>query len=75
MGVLESRSLDFENVIITSVNEGVLPLGKSDNSLIPYDVKCELNLPITESAMLCTAITSTTSCNVLKRHFCFTIPR
>ena len=45
MGVLESRSLDFENVIITSVNEGVLPLGKSDNSLIPYDVKCELNLP------------------------------
>lgn len=45
MGVLESRSLDFENVIITSVNEGVLPLGKSDNSLIPYDVKFELGLP------------------------------
>ena len=45
MGVLESRSLDFENVIITSVNEGVLPLGKSDNSLIPYDVKRELGLP------------------------------
>lgn len=45
MGVLESRSLDFERVIITSVNEGVLPLGKSDNSLIPYDVKYELELP------------------------------
>ena len=45
MGVLESRSLDFEHVIITSVNEGVLPLGKSDSSLIPYDVKYELELP------------------------------
>ncbi|MDO5104820.1 PD-(D/E)XK nuclease family protein [Capnocytophaga sp.] len=45
MGVLESRSLDFENVIITSVNEGVLPLGKSGNSLIPYDVKYYLELP------------------------------
>lgn len=45
MGVLESRSLDFENIIITSVNEGVLPLGKSGNSLIPYDVKFHLELP------------------------------
>ncbi|GJH41639.1 hypothetical protein RCZ04_21890 [Capnocytophaga sp. HP1101] len=45
MGVLESRSLDFKRVIITSVNEGVLPLGKSDNSLIPYDVKYVLGLP------------------------------
>lgn len=45
MGVLESRSLDFQRVIITSVNEGVLPLGKSDNSLIPYDVKYELGMP------------------------------
>ncbi|MFJ1473298.1 PD-(D/E)XK nuclease family protein [Capnocytophaga cynodegmi] len=45
MGVLESRSLDFENVIITSVNEGVLPLGKSGNSFIPYDVKYFLELP------------------------------
>lgn len=45
MGVLESRSLDFENIIITSVNEGILPLGKSGNSLIPYDVKYYLDLP------------------------------
>ncbi|MDO4781912.1 MAG: PD-(D/E)XK nuclease family protein [Capnocytophaga felis] len=45
MGVLESRSLDFENIIITSVNEGVLPLGKSGNSFIPYDVKYFLELP------------------------------
>lgn len=45
MGVLESRVLDFETVIITSVNEGKFPAGKSNNSFIPYDVKKELGLP------------------------------
>lgn len=45
MGVLESRVLDFETVIITSMNEGKFPAGKSQNSFIPYDVKKELGLP------------------------------
>ena len=45
MGVLESRVLDFDTVIITSVNEGKFPAGKSSNSFIPYDVKKELGLP------------------------------
>jgi hypothetical protein len=45
MGMLESRVLDFENVILTSVNEGILPAGKSTNSFIPYDVKITYNLP------------------------------
>jgi hypothetical protein len=45
MGVLESRVLDFETVIITSVNEGKFPSGKSMNSFIPYDVKKEYGLP------------------------------
>lgn len=45
MGVLESRVLNFENVIITSVNEGKFPAGKSNNSFIPYDVKLEKGLP------------------------------
>lgn len=45
MGVLESRVLDFETVIITSVNEGKFPSGKSMNSFIPYDVKREYGLP------------------------------
>lgn len=45
MGVLESRVLDFENVIITSVNEGKFPSGKSQQSFIPYDVKKEIGLP------------------------------
>ncbi|MEC5167032.1 hypothetical protein RCH18_002781 [Flavobacterium sp. PL11] len=45
MGVLESRVLDFDTVIITSMNEGKFPAGKSQNSLLPYDVKRELGLP------------------------------
>lgn len=45
MGILESRVLDFENVIFTSVNEGKIPFGKTQNSFIPYDVKREFGLP------------------------------
>jgi len=45
MGVLESRNLDFETVIITSVNEGIIPSGKSNNSFIPYDLKRAFGLP------------------------------
>ncbi|GAA0872613.1 PD-(D/E)XK nuclease family protein [Gangjinia marincola] len=45
MGMLETRGLDFEHVIITNLNEGVLPAGKSANSFIPYDLKKEYGLP------------------------------
>ncbi len=45
MGVLESRNLDFETIIISSVNEGVLPSGKSDGSFISFDVKNSFGLP------------------------------
>lgn len=45
MGMLESRNLDFGTVIITSVNEGILPAGKSNNSFIPFDVKQQYGLP------------------------------
>ena len=45
MGMLESRNLDFETIIITSVNEGILPAGKSNNSFIPYDLKINFDLP------------------------------
>jgi inactivated superfamily I helicase len=37
--------LDFDTVIVTSMNEGKFPAGKSQNSFIPYDVKRELGLP------------------------------
>ncbi len=45
MGMLETRVLEFENIIITSVNEGFLPAGKLNNSFIPFDIKSELGLP------------------------------
>lgn len=45
MGMLESRVLDFETVILTSVDEGTLPAGKSNNSFIPYELKKAYNLP------------------------------
>ncbi len=45
MGMLESRALDFENIIILSCNEGTLPQGKSYNSIIPFDVKKQFGLP------------------------------
>lgn len=45
MGMLETRNLDFENLIILSVNEGVLPAGKSHNSFIPFDIRTEFGLP------------------------------
>lgn len=45
MGMLETRVLDFETVIITSVNEGILPGGKNELSFVPFDVKKHFNLP------------------------------
>lgn len=46
MGVLETRVLDFENIIITSVNEGIFPSGKSNASFITYDLKQQFKLPL-----------------------------
>ena len=37
MGMLETRTLDFEKLIILSVNEGTLPMTNRQNSLIPFD--------------------------------------
>ncbi|MHC2991863.1 hypothetical protein OB13_09785 [Pontibacter sp. HJ8] len=54
MGMLETRALDFENVIILSVNENTLPAPKRHESLMPYDVLREFGLPTyseTEGAM------------------------
>ncbi len=45
MGVLETRAIDFENLIVLSVNEGILPSGRLPNSLIPFDIKNKFGLP------------------------------
>ena len=45
MGMLETRVLDFENIILASANEGILPASSQQNSFIPFDVKVEFGLP------------------------------
>ncbi|NEU67847.1 PD-(D/E)XK nuclease family protein [Spirosoma agri] len=45
MGMLETRALDFDRVIVLSVNEGILPQSRKQNSLIPFDIASELGLP------------------------------
>ncbi len=45
MGLLETRVIDFENVIILSVNEGILPKGKTNNSLLPFQIKKYFGIP------------------------------
>lgn len=45
MGMLETRALDFENIILISTNEGILPANSQQNSFIPFDVKLAFGLP------------------------------
>ena len=45
MGMLETRTLDFENLIILSCNEDLLPNAKTNTSFIPFDIKVSFGLP------------------------------
>lgn len=45
LGVLETRNLDFNRVILLSANEGSLPSAKSHSTLIPYDLKVSFGIP------------------------------
>jgi len=45
MGILETRSLDFDNVIVLSANEQAFPRSKKNNSFIPQDVAKQFQLP------------------------------
>lgn len=44
MGLLESRLLNFKNIIMLSVNEGKLPLGNTQNTYLPFDVRKQFGL-------------------------------
>lgn len=48
LGVLETRAIDFDRVLMAGVNEGILPTQGQQNSWIPYDVKKEFKLPTQE---------------------------
>ncbi len=46
MSLLETRTLDFENIILLSANDGLLPKGKQNKSFIPFDIRKEFRLPV-----------------------------
>ena len=48
VGSLEVRALDFENIIILSVNEGTFPASSQSNSFIPYNLRVGFGLPTYE---------------------------
>jgi hypothetical protein len=45
LGVLETRAIDFDNVLMAGVNEGLLPGQSEQPSWIPYEVKKAFGLP------------------------------
>jgi CRISPR/Cas system-associated exonuclease Cas4 (RecB family) len=45
MGILETRALDFKNLVILSVNEGVLPSVSTGSSFIPFSLREAFGMP------------------------------
>ena len=39
MGILETRNLDFDHLLVLSCNEGNMPKGVNDTSFIPYSIR------------------------------------
>jgi CRISPR/Cas system-associated exonuclease Cas4 (RecB family) len=48
MGILETRTLDFTNLILLSMNEGIMPKISSSGSFIPYNLRRVFKLPTIE---------------------------
>jgi hypothetical protein len=48
MGMLETRALDFDHVIILSMNEGIFPRGNTKQSFIPYNLRKGFGLTTSE---------------------------
>jgi len=48
MGILETRTLDFKNLIILSMNDGIMPKISSTGSFIPYNLRRVFGLPTIE---------------------------
>ncbi len=48
MGVLETRALDFDRLILLSMNEQIFPMKKAANSFIPYNLRRGFGLPTYE---------------------------
>lgn len=48
MGLMETRMLDFDNLIILSANEGILPQSGIENSYVPYSLRKGFGMPTPE---------------------------
>lgn len=48
MGVLETRVLDFRNLVLLSMNEGIFPKSPVRHSFIPHNLRWGFNLPTVE---------------------------
>lgn len=48
MGLMETRMLDFKNLIVLSANEGILPKNSVTSSFIPYNLRVGFRLPTPE---------------------------
>ena len=49
MGVLETRNLDFDHILVLSCNEGKLPKGVNDSSFIPFTLRNAYRLTTVEN--------------------------
>ena len=49
MGVLETRNLDFDHVLLLSCNEGNMPRGVNDSSFIPHSIRHAYELTTVEN--------------------------
>ena len=49
MGVLETRNLDFDHVLLLSCNEGNMPRGVNDSSFIPHSIRKAYELTTIEN--------------------------
>lgn len=48
MGLLETRNLDFKNIIVLAASEGNMPKSSNDNSFIPYNLRRAFGLTMSE---------------------------
>ena len=49
MGVLETRNLDFDHVLLLSCGEGMMPRGVNDSSFIPHSIRQAYGLTTVEN--------------------------
>lgn len=48
MGILETRNLDFDSIIVLSMNESLIPPAPKSSSFIPYSIRKVFELPIAD---------------------------